>query len=82
MPYFVFIADNEHPVIGFGLAYGTRLIYCEAIMQDNRYDVLFDGQWIASIVQNDDWDWMQYAGAILPDETIAEIGLKIESHYQ
>lgn len=76
------MANDEHPVIGFGLEYANQLIYCEAVMQDNRYDVLFDGKWMASIAHNDDWDWMQASGVILPEETIAEIGLRIESHYQ
>jgi len=37
---------------------------------------------MASIGHNDDWDWMQNSGVILPVETITDIGLKIESHYQ
>jgi len=74
--------DNEHPVIGFGLDYAGQLIYCEAVMQDDHYDVLFNGEWIAAIAHNDDWDWMQSAGAILPEAIIAEIGLRIESNYQ
>lgn len=73
---------SEHPVIGFGLAYANQLIYCEAVMQDNSYDVLFNGRWVASIAYNDDWDWMQASGTILPIETVVPIGLKIESHYQ
>jgi len=72
----------EHPVIGFGLVYGDELIYCEAVMTDNEFDVLFNGNWCASIAHNDDWDWMQASGAILPERTIAEIGLRIESHCQ
>ncbi|QEC74719.1 hypothetical protein [Mucilaginibacter ginsenosidivorax] len=74
--------DYGYPVIGFGLEYGSRLIYCEAVMKDGHYDVLFDGKWMASIAYNDHWDWMLDSGMILPEETIAEIGLRIESHYQ
>jgi hypothetical protein len=74
--------DEQHPVIGFGLAYGGQLIYCEAVMNHNEYDVLFDGNLVASIAHNDDWDWMQISGVILPEEIITEIGFKIESHYQ
>jgi len=72
----------EHPVIGFGLEYAGELIFCEAVMQDNHYDVLFDGKWTASITHNDNWDWTQASGTILPETTIAEIGLRIESNYQ
>jgi hypothetical protein len=74
--------DEVHPVIGFGLDYGDQLIYCEAVMQHNEFDVLFDGKWVASVAHNEDWDWMQASGVILPEEIIAEIGLRIESHYQ
>jgi hypothetical protein len=74
--------DNQHPVIGFGLDYSGQLIYCEAIMQEDHFDIHFDGQYIASIAHNDDWDWMQASGAILPETIIAEIGLRIESNYQ
>jgi hypothetical protein len=74
--------DTQHPVIGFGLDYGNELIYCEAVMQTDHFDVLFDGKWMASIAHNDDWDWMQASGVILPEAIIAEIGLRIESHYQ
>jgi hypothetical protein len=74
--------DMQHPVIGFGLVYADQLIYCEAVMKDNCYEVLFDGEWIASVAHNDDWDWMQASGVILPDEIIAEIGLRIENFYQ
>ena len=74
--------ETQHPVIGFGLEYANQLIYCEAVMQDNHYEVRFDGKWVASIAHNDDWDWMQDSGVILPEETIAEIGLRIESYYQ
>lgn len=82
MPYFVFMATNEHPAIGFGLEYANQLVYCEAVMKDNEYDVLFNDHWVASIAHNEDWNWMEASGVILAEETIAEIGLKIESHYQ
>lgn len=72
----------QHPVIGFGLVYANQLIYCEAVMRDNEYDVLFDGNLVASIAHNENWDWMQASGVIMAEETIAEIGLRIESHYQ
>lgn len=74
--------EMQHPVIGFGLDYGNQLTFCEAIMNDDHYDVLFDGNWVASIGHNDDWDWMQSSGVILPESIIAEIGLRIESYYQ
>jgi len=74
--------DEQRPVTGFGLAYGGELIYCEAVMNEDNFDVLFDRKWVASIAHNDDWDWMQSSGVILPDEIVAEIGLRIESNYQ
>ena len=74
--------EMEYPVIGFGLAYADELIFCEAVMKENHYDVLFNGKWVASIAHNDYWDWMQESGVILPDAVIDEIGLRIESNYQ
>ena len=74
--------ETQHPVIGFGLAYGGQLIFCEAVMKADHYDVLFDGRWTASIAHNEDWDWMQASGVILPEAIVAEIGLRIESYYQ
>lgn len=73
---------NEHPVIGFGIAYNEDLIYCEAIMHDNYYDILFNGNWIASIALNGDDLWMQESGVILPQQIIDEIGEKIEKGYE
>lgn len=74
--------EMQHPEIGFGMVYADELIYCEAVMKDNHYDVLFDGKWVASIAHNDDWDWIQASGVILPETIIEEIGLRIESNYQ
>lgn len=74
--------ETERPVMGFGLDYANQLIYCEAVMKDDHYEVHFDGIWVAAIAHNDDWDWMQVSGVILPEETVAEIGLRIESFYQ
>jgi hypothetical protein len=82
LPYFVLMDDTQYPVIGFGLEYGNELIYCEAVMKDNYYDIHFDGKWVASIAHNEDWDWMQASGVILPETIIDEIGLRIESNYQ
>ena len=82
MSYFVLMDDMEHPVIGFGLAYGNELVYCEAVMKDNHYEVLFDGKWIASIAHNDEMEWIQASGVILPEAIIDEIGLRIESNYK
>ena len=74
--------EMQHPVIGFGLYYANELVYCEAVMKDNHYDVLFNGNWMASIVHNDDMDWIQASGTILTDAIINEIGFRIESNYK
>lgn len=74
--------EQEHQVIGCGLDYGNQLIYCEAVMQEDHFDVHFDGKWVASIAHNENWDWMQASGVILPKTIVDEIGLRIESYYQ
>jgi len=82
MPYFGSMDKMQNPVIGFGLDYGDALIYCEAVIQDNHYDVLFNGKWMASRAHTEEWNWKQASGVILPDAVIAETGLRIESYYQ
>jgi hypothetical protein len=65
----------------FAIAYAGQLIYCKAIMKDDHYEVLFNGRPVAAIAYNDYSNWMLTSGVILPEEIIAEIGSKIESHY-
>jgi len=74
--------DMQHPVIGFGLDYANELVYCEAVMKENHYEVLFDGHWIASVVHNDEMEWSQASGTILPEAIIEEIGFRIDSNYK
>ena len=74
--------EKQHPVIGFGLAYAGELVFCEAVMQDTHYDVHFDGTWVASVVHNDEMEWSQASGMILPETTIREIGFRIDSNYK
>jgi hypothetical protein len=74
--------DKEYPVIRFGLDYGNELVYCEAVMKDDHYAVLFNGNWVASIAHTDEMDWIQASGGILPEAIINEIGLRIESNYK
>ena len=71
----------ENPVIGFGIAYGDEMIYCEASMAETSYDIFFNGKWMASIEHTDHLDWIQASGVILPQSIIDEIGQRIESHY-
>jgi hypothetical protein len=71
----------DHPVNGFGIDYGDELVYCEAVMHDNHYEILFNGKWIASIELTDDENWILASGTILPQAVIDEIGRKIEEQY-
>jgi hypothetical protein len=70
-----------NPVIGFGIAYGEEMVYCEARMEENSYDVFFNGKWMASVEHTDYLNWIQASGVILPQSIIDEIGQRIESHY-
>lgn len=80
--YFSDMNEEEHPVFGFGIDYGGEIVYCEAVMQDDHYEVLFDGRWIATVAHTDSFDWIQGSGAILPQSIVDEIGLRIESNFQ
>jgi hypothetical protein len=71
----------ENPVIGFGLEYAGNLVYCEATMQDNYYDISFDEIWIATVEHDEDLNWLQASGIILPQSIINEIGQRIERAY-
>lgn len=73
--------DGEHPVFGFGLDYGNELVYCEAVMQHDHYEILFNGAWIAAVAFTEDMEWIQASGAILPQSIIDEIGYRIVSQY-
>lgn len=74
--------DKQYPVIGFGLEYAGQLVFCETVMQEQYYDILFNGDWIGSIIHNDEMEWTQFAGTILPESIIAEIGDRIDSNYK
>jgi hypothetical protein len=65
----------------FAIVYAGELIYCKAIMKDDHYEVVFNGRRVAAIAYNEYWNWMLAWGVVLPQEIIAEIGFKIESHY-
>ena len=77
----VILVVMANPVIGFGIAYGNEMIYCEAHMDERSYDIYFDGAWTASLEHTDELNWIQASGAILPQAIIDEIGQRIESHY-
>lgn len=72
----------QYPVIGFGLDYAGELIFCEAVMHDKHYNVLFDGKWVASVIHDDNMQWLQASGTILPETIIEEIGYRIDSNYK
>jgi hypothetical protein len=48
-----------NPVIGFGIAYGNEMIYCEARMDERSYDIYFNGTWTASVEQSGQLNWIQ-----------------------
>jgi hypothetical protein len=74
--------DMEHPVFGFGIEYANELLFCEAVMQDDHYEVLFNGVWVGTVAHTEDFEWMQASGTILPQSIVDEIGLRIESNYK
>jgi hypothetical protein len=74
--------DEAHQVIGFGIDYGNELIYCEAVMQHDHYDIHFNGVLVGSVAHNGDFESMLASGKVLPQSIIDEIGFKIESHYK
>lgn len=73
--------QDIHPAFGFGIGYANRLIYCEVIMQEQAYDILFNNRWIATQAYSENFNWIQCAGVILPQEIVDEIGGRIENVY-
>jgi hypothetical protein len=71
----------EYQIIGFGIEYANELIYCEAVMRDHYYDILFNSKWRASLEMTDIDTWTQVSGVTLPQTVIDEIGRKIQNHY-
>ncbi|MET3979756.1 hypothetical protein ABIB62_002346 [Mucilaginibacter sp. UYP25] len=74
--------ETENPSFIFELDYAGKTVSCEVIMQENAFDVLFDGRLMASVEHTDDWTWIQASGIILAEAVIEEIGLRIESEYK
>ena len=74
--------ESQNPSFSFELEYAAKVVKCKVIMQDNGYDILFDGRLMGSIEHTDEWTWIQASGVILPDSVIEEIGDRVESEYK
>ncbi len=70
----------DNPVFGYGVQMATELRYCEVVMYDHAYEVVFQTSF-AEIQLDENFNWQLTAGVPLPFSTIAEIGRKIESIY-
>jgi len=64
------------------MIYADKAVLCKVTMQENSYDILFDGRLMASIAHTEDWTWIQASGVILPETIIDEIGFEIENKYK
>jgi hypothetical protein len=51
----IFDYGKRTPRFCFDLDYGEKIMSCEVIMEENGYDILLDGRWMASIAQTEDW---------------------------
>ena len=74
--------ESLNPSFSFALVYADQLVDCKVIMQEEGYEVLFDGRWMASLAHTDEWTWIQASGVILPEEIVEEIGFRVESEYK
>ncbi|WP_454804666.1 hypothetical protein [Mucilaginibacter phyllosphaerae] len=73
--------ETENPSFVFELEYAGNPVICEVIMQPTAFDIKFDGNSLATIEHTVDGTWIQASGAVLPNEIVDEIGLRIESEY-
>ena len=71
----------ENPVTGFSVDHNDKAVFCEAVMHDTYYDILFSGVWVAAVQLTENETWIQVSGTTLPQATIDEIGRRIESKY-
>jgi hypothetical protein len=74
--------ESQHPSFRFMLEYADQTVDCQVLMQNDAYDITFDGRWMASVEHTDEWTWIQACGVILPAAVIEEIGYRIESEYK
>ncbi|MFB9843978.1 hypothetical protein [Mucilaginibacter ginsenosidivorans] len=70
----------DNPVFGYAVQIATELRYCEVIMRDHAYEVVFRSAF-AEIQLDDNLNWQLTAGVPLPYSIITEIGHRIESVY-
>jgi len=63
------------------ITYNSNLVYVEAIMINNGFQILFNSKPIAQIIKNQNMTWEIYYGALLPDDIISEIGKRIERKF-
>ncbi|GAA4326037.1 hypothetical protein GCM10023149_28630 [Mucilaginibacter gynuensis] len=64
------------------MVYAENSVNCKVVMENEFYDVYFDGRWMAAIAHTDEWTWIQASGVPLPENIIEEIGARIESEYK
>lgn len=67
---------------GFGLALDDNLTYCEVLFKDQAYDISFDGKTVARIDQDENHQWIQTQGKLLPDSIIQTITNRLEEYYK
>jgi len=65
---------------GFGIGYGTELVYCEAIMRDNYFEV-YAWNRRTDIRMNDEMSWQIWRGSRLPFPIFDEVTKRIEMQY-
>ncbi len=66
---------------GFILEYQDKNIYCEVFREDDNYTVVFDGKYQCDLELDETQKWVWSFGNDIPEETIIEIGLKIDEKY-
>jgi hypothetical protein len=69
---------NENPSFGYAVQTAIELTYCEVVMQDHAFEIVFKES-VAEVQLDDQFQWRLTAGIPLPNHLIAEIGKKIES---
>ena len=69
--------ESHRPIIYFEISYAGEQVFCDAVMEERSYEIFFDGLFKCELA-NFENDWQILSGAIVPKETVDQIGLCIE----
>lgn len=68
--------------LGFGLGANRSLIYCEAIMRHNYFEIFFDSVSAGAMFMDENMDWQLRSRSFRARVLFNEIIWRVESKYE